>query len=507
MVKQWQLSCLSVASTSHAQWPRQRLGLVAVQLFVHMCEANVQPVLADVAGLVSNLAVDGKWVLSEKLFFYVFRRTPGLQPPPRLEQADLVGLSTSDLNAAYMLDSALRPVLASSGVASAVETPQGGGPPQQHPMGGAAPGEFMPCGTEQGGRDQFGGMRGSSSSGLPGRGASGGVPSAVASSAPLGPVFGRASSGVHSVPSGVHSGERVDSYSFPLRHQHDATGAQMQPGMLAQQAQQAQQQAQQQQQQAELPPHQQQLPHLQHLEHEQQQQQQVAQQQASQQQEQQQQQPGFQDPPLARAQSALQAQEVQRQQLPALQHMLPQASWASATSGDSPDETSAGMRKSSAALGGGGSSDVGDLASSLMGLAVTSEPPSSASGPPLSGVFDAQLQRGPPQFNGDFSRAAVSMVPPGAAPPAGGMPGELLCCNEMLAVYASLGMRERAVTLVQRMLECAADAGLPSSCVVGGMDCQDSQLCSASMSQADQLCLRLAAYRDSESTLLQVLAR
>ena len=77
-----------------------------VQLLLHMCEANVQPVLSDTAQLIASLAVDGKWILSEKLFFYIFRHSADLQPPPALDPSDAASLSASDQSIAYMLDSA-----------------------------------------------------------------------------------------------------------------------------------------------------------------------------------------------------------------------------------------------------------------------------------------------------------------------------------------------------------------------------------------------------------------
>jgi hypothetical protein len=73
-----------------------------------MCENNVQPVLSDSAQLISALSADGKWILGEKLFYYIFRLQPAFQPPPSVDPEDLARLSPSEHNIACMLNSAIQ---------------------------------------------------------------------------------------------------------------------------------------------------------------------------------------------------------------------------------------------------------------------------------------------------------------------------------------------------------------------------------------------------------------
>lgn len=79
-----------------------------MQLFIHMCQADVQPVLPDVAGMLSEIAQDGKWPLSEKLFNYVFRHVLPLVEPQHIDSADMKDLNASDLQIVRMLNNALR---------------------------------------------------------------------------------------------------------------------------------------------------------------------------------------------------------------------------------------------------------------------------------------------------------------------------------------------------------------------------------------------------------------
>lgn len=79
-----------------------------LQLFIHMCQADVQPVLPDVAGMLSEIAQDGKWPLSEKLFNYVFRHVLPLVEPQHIDSADMKDLNASDLQIVRMLNNALR---------------------------------------------------------------------------------------------------------------------------------------------------------------------------------------------------------------------------------------------------------------------------------------------------------------------------------------------------------------------------------------------------------------
>lgn len=206
----------SAASSLQRTWVcvARLTTLCAVQLFLHMCEANVQPVLLDTAALISNLAVDGKWVLSEKLFHYIFRAQPGLQPPPPLEQPDLLGLTASDLNAAYMLDCALQPSLTgttTAGGAPLPATPHGGG--GNGGYGGSQP----PLGQEEydragtlppGGQGQFQGLR--------------------TGSAALFSANGRASGSLASLTSGQdESGHGAHLLRGPLlQSNHDGSGSQ-----------------------------------------------------------------------------------------------------------------------------------------------------------------------------------------------------------------------------------------------------------------------------------------
>ena len=84
-----------------------------VQLFLHMCQAEVKPVLPDVAGMLSEISQDGKWALSEKLFNYVFRHIPMLTAPQHVDSAVMKDMSASDLQIFRMLNTAMRQTKAS----------------------------------------------------------------------------------------------------------------------------------------------------------------------------------------------------------------------------------------------------------------------------------------------------------------------------------------------------------------------------------------------------------
>ena len=79
-----------------------------MQLFLHMCQAEVKPVLPDVAGMLSEISQDGKWALSEKLFNYVFRHLPVLAAPQHVDSAVMNEMSASDLQIFRMLNNAMR---------------------------------------------------------------------------------------------------------------------------------------------------------------------------------------------------------------------------------------------------------------------------------------------------------------------------------------------------------------------------------------------------------------
>ena len=322
-----------------------------------MCEASVQPVLSDTAALISNLAIDGKWVLSEKLFHYIFRHQPGLQPPPLLEQDDLIGLTSSDLNAAYMLDSALQQALGTMA-----------GPRS----GAAGAGSANDAGT-QFEMDAVGGGSGNLGQGMA---RSGSAPSAQL-------VSGRQSGSVHSMASVP---EKLDGYPGMARSMPQP---QRWPSHQLQQPQPPQQQVQQMQQQQ---------------------------------------------------------QQQQQQHAPQHQQRLSQFS----LQGGSPHGGESAMHKSSDASFGSAPlpQSVENLTSSLLGLAVTSEGPSTGSLPAHSSFEHMRMgQHGPPHMQ--------QHVPPHMQHDAGHVAassGELLCCNEMLSVYSSIGKHERAAVLVRRML-------------------------------------------------------
>lgn len=79
-----------------------------MQLFLHMCQAEVKPVLPDVAGMLSEISQDGKWALSEKLFNYVFRHVPVLAAPQHIDSAVMKDMNASDLQIVRMLNNAMR---------------------------------------------------------------------------------------------------------------------------------------------------------------------------------------------------------------------------------------------------------------------------------------------------------------------------------------------------------------------------------------------------------------
>lgn len=79
-----------------------------MQLFLHMCQADVKPVLPDVAGMLSEISQDGKWALSEKLFNYVFRHVHLLTAPQHIDSAVMKDMNASDLQIVRMLNNAMR---------------------------------------------------------------------------------------------------------------------------------------------------------------------------------------------------------------------------------------------------------------------------------------------------------------------------------------------------------------------------------------------------------------
>jgi hypothetical protein len=79
-----------------------------VQLFLHMYQADVKPVLVDVAGMLSEISQDVKWALSEKLFNYVFRHVPVLSGPQHIDSSVMKELNASDLQIVRMLNNAMR---------------------------------------------------------------------------------------------------------------------------------------------------------------------------------------------------------------------------------------------------------------------------------------------------------------------------------------------------------------------------------------------------------------
>lgn len=139
-----------------------------MQLFIHMCQADVQPVLPDVAGMLSEIAQDGKWPLSEKLFNYVFRHVPLLVDPQHIDTADMKDLNASDLQIVRMLNNALRQ--------SGVHAPTGKGAAPGHVHNAANDGLGHFRGYSEGGstsRTSLFAHSGSNSSGSIGHGTAG----------------------------------------------------------------------------------------------------------------------------------------------------------------------------------------------------------------------------------------------------------------------------------------------------------------------------------------------
>jgi hypothetical protein len=113
-VKRHYLSMLTACVSTHihlsdqtGSFPHSHAHQARVlQLFMHMCEADVAPLLQDCAVLISSIAIDGKLFLAEMLFYYIFRHEAAFETPPPLSQAELASIPSRDLNVAYMLESA-----------------------------------------------------------------------------------------------------------------------------------------------------------------------------------------------------------------------------------------------------------------------------------------------------------------------------------------------------------------------------------------------------------------
>jgi hypothetical protein len=99
---------LHAAACNRPTWcaPAVAHPFVRVQLFMHMSEADVPPLLQDCAALISSISIDGKWILAEMLFYYIFRHEAAFEPPPPLSHSELKTIPSRELNVAYMLQSA-----------------------------------------------------------------------------------------------------------------------------------------------------------------------------------------------------------------------------------------------------------------------------------------------------------------------------------------------------------------------------------------------------------------
>lgn len=173
-----------------------------------MCQADVQPVLPDVAGMLSEISQDGKWPLSEKLFNYVFRHVLPLVEPQHIDSGDMKDLNASDLQIVRMLNNALRQ--------SGVHAPTASKSVNIHSTSTDGPGHFR--GYSEGGsmlRTSLFAQSGSNSSGSIANGTAGTVPIAPST---LRPIHGQDGIGVDEVTSSL------SNLSFDRPRSSDTTG-------------------------------------------------------------------------------------------------------------------------------------------------------------------------------------------------------------------------------------------------------------------------------------------
>lgn len=173
-----------------------------------MCQADVQPVLPDVAGMLSEISQDGKWPLSEKLFNYVFRNVLPLVEPQHIDSADMKDLNASDLQIVRMLNNALRQ--------SGVHAPASAKTVNVHSSAADGAGHFR--GFPEGGsmlRTSLFAQSGSNSSGSVANGTSGSAPIAPNS---VRPPLGQEGVGVDEVTSSL------SNLSFDRPRSSDTTG-------------------------------------------------------------------------------------------------------------------------------------------------------------------------------------------------------------------------------------------------------------------------------------------
>jgi hypothetical protein len=86
----------------------EHIGVAPLQILVHAREAGVPLNLSDSAALMSSLAVEGRWLLAESLFFFSFCFIAELVMPPPVQMADLYSTPAGDAELVEFLYGARR---------------------------------------------------------------------------------------------------------------------------------------------------------------------------------------------------------------------------------------------------------------------------------------------------------------------------------------------------------------------------------------------------------------